>query len=593
MLSDAVNLLRRGQSLEAAQVMERLAMQEPRRAEVRRVYGVALTEVGDLAGAERELRSAIALDAKAPAAYADLGLAFAQMGRHDDADQAFRAGLEVDPNYVPALVRLSEMKLALGQPAQALAVTQTHAARLNAGLEVLTAHADALKALGRLEEAVVVLSRAVRVAPADAVAEHNLAAGLADSERFDEAALATDRAFAKGINAPETWQVRGRALQGLSRFDEAEAAMRKAVALRPTFADAQADLAQLIWMRSEDLAAASVGLDAAIAATPQFWPLHVKKAKLIENAGDRNGAYAILADISRREGMDPIVDVFASQIAVHLDPVAALVHAESAYRRMPGDPAVLSTLCQANLTADRPDQALKIAEALFARGPFDQYAIALFADACRALGDERCHPLYDLPALVHVSSIEAPKGWSGLAAFLSDLADRLSSRMALRAHPVGQSVRLGVQTQQSLNHVKDPVIAAFFQALDAPIRQYFAGLGQGLDPLRARLAANYKFNGAWSVRLRPHGHHANHIHPMGWISSAFYLQVPDAVQNGHQGWLKFGEPDAPGGPNLTAMHHVQPAPGRLVLFPSYMWHGTVPFSGEQHRLTAAFDLLPV
>jgi len=37
---------------------------------------------------------------------------------------------------------------------------------------------------------------------------------------------------------------------------------------------------------------------------------------------------------------------------------------------------------------------------------------------------------------------------------------------------------------------------------------------------------------------------------------------------------------------------VQPLVGRLVLFPSYMWHGTVPFRALQNRTTVAFDVLP-
>ena len=37
---------------------------------------------------------------------------------------------------------------------------------------------------------------------------------------------------------------------------------------------------------------------------------------------------------------------------------------------------------------------------------------------------------------------------------------------------------------------------------------------------------------------------------------------------------------------------VEPEPGRLVLFPSYMWHGTIPF-GSGDRLTAAFDYQPL
>ena len=32
--------------------------------------------------------------------------------------------------------------------------------------------------------------------------------------------------------------------------------------------------------------------------------------------------------------------------------------------------------------------------------------------------------------------------------------------------------------------------------------------------------------------------------------------------------------------------------GRLVLFPSYMWHGTTPITGDAPRLTIAFDAVP-
>jgi tetratricopeptide (TPR) repeat protein len=36
----------------------------------------------------------------------------------------------------------------------------------------------------------------------------------------------------------------------------------------------------------------------------------------------------------------------------------------------------------------------------------------------------------------------------------------------------------------------------------------------------------------------------------------------------------------------------KPRPDRLVLFPSYMWHGTIPFHDAQPRTTIAFDVVP-
>ncbi len=96
------------------------------------------------------------------------------------------------------------------------------------------------------------------------------------------------------------------------------------------------------------------------------------------------------------------------------------------------------------------------------------------------------------------------------------------------------------------------------------------------------------------MRLRPGGFHANHVHPRGWISSAFYVALPAAVEDAESraGWLKFGEPGPPTSPTLGPEHFVKPEPGLLALFPSHMWHGAVPFGGDEPRLTIAFDVAP-
>jgi hypothetical protein len=95
------------------------------------------------------------------------------------------------------------------------------------------------------------------------------------------------------------------------------------------------------------------------------------------------------------------------------------------------------------------------------------------------------------------------------------------------------------------------------------------------------------------VRLSDAGFHTDHVHPQGWFSSALYLALPETLGRGagkedHAGWLSLGEARdlAPG---LEPLRLIEPKPGRLVLFPSTMWHGTRPFSAGE-RLTVAFDI---
>jgi len=94
--------------------------------------------------------------------------------------------------------------------------------------------------------------------------------------------------------------------------------------------------------------------------------------------------------------------------------------------------------------------------------------------------------------------------------------------------------------------------------------------------------------------MRGQGRHANHLHPEGWISSAYYVTVPKEAedQNARNGWIKFGEPSLDLPLKDPIRRAVQPVPGRLVLFPSYTWHGTIPLQASSARTTIAFDAIP-
>jgi tetratricopeptide (TPR) repeat protein len=508
------------------------------------------------------------------------------------AEAALRERLRLFPADARAAESLVDLLVAAERADEALAVIAPFAAQPHADLPVLTSAAEALRAAGRLDEALALYERARAGSPASAVAEHNLAGALGDAQRFAEADAAVRRAFAKGLDAPETWLVRARILQGLGELDGAEAAFAEAVRRRPGYADALGDLAQLVWMRTGDAAGACAGLDAAIRAFPGAAALRLRKAKVLEYAGDLEGAYRTLLGGPPASRADWTVAVAAAQLAAAFDPPAALAHAEAALAQAPDRQVVLVTLCQAQLAAGQAQAGARTAEVIRARWPLDQHGVAMLATAWRLLGDARYGEFYDYERLVGGEVIDTPRGWPSLAAYLADLAPALRRLHLYHTHPLGQSVRGGSQTEQSLALSDDPVIRAFFEAIDGPIRRRIQSLGAGEDPLRRRITGGYRFGGVWSVALRPGGFHADHVHHRGWLSSACHIELPAAIDRGREGWLKFGEPGIATQPHLPAEHFVKPEPGRLVLFPSYMWHGTVPFAGDETRLSVAFDLLP-
>ncbi|MBU1756420.1 MAG: hypothetical protein KJ703_05460 [Alphaproteobacteria bacterium] len=484
--------------------------------------------------------------------------------------------------------------LALGRVDDAIAVTAPFASEIGAPTAVLSAHAAALKAKGNREQALRFYKRAALGAPGNGVAQHNVAALLGDLRRFGQAREVAEHALAMGLQAPETHLVHGRALLGLGALEEAERAFRKALQLRPHYADAHRDLAQLIWMRSGSSKAAGAQLDAALAEVPDSAQLLLVKAKLLEATGDVLGAHAALAIALRVAPMDVALRLAALHMAILRDePEEARIHADVA-ASISSDLAVLAAVCTARLGLGEAAEASDVAASMLARAPHNQMAWALQATAWRLLEDPRWHTVWNFAEMVRSYRIKVPPGWSDLPSYLADLQEALVDlHGSLRAAPFEQSLRGGSQTTQHLQEATHPAVRAFFAAVDAPIRHYLSALDESLAPLQARNTGNYAITGAWSVLLGRGGSHVDHVHTEGWLSSAFYVDVPSTVaQPGRQGWLRFGQPPFRTRPALDADHYVRPVPGTLVLFPSYIWHGTVPFNADERRLTLAFDVLP-
>ena len=259
----------------------------------------------------------------------------------------------------------------------------------------------------------------------------------------------------------------------------------------------------------------------------------------------------------------------------------------------PGHFQIMLDYANACLLATEYETCQGLVHSLIQQAPNNQFVMALAATLHRARGGPY-ELLYDYDRFVQVYDLTPPKGYDSITAFNAALKTRLEYYHEFDSEPLNQTLRGGIQTNMDLFFVDDPVLKDFFKMLDAPIKAYMDHIGRdAVHPLLRRNTGRYRFNGAWSVKLSPHGHHVNHVHPKGWISSSYYVDLPDIIDSSeaHEGWIKFGQPNLEG-LNLPAEKFVQPISGRLVLFPSYMWHGTIPFSGHQSRLTLPFDVVP-
>ena len=181
------------------------------------------------------------------------------------------------------------------------------------------------------------------------------------------------------------------------------------------------------------------------------------------------------------------------------------------------------------------------------------------------------------------------------AGTLEELADTLRGLHATGAAPIGQSVRSGTQTRGDIFKRADPAIGQLRDLLAEAVAGFWGSLPEPDPdhPLLRHRERRPAFVTGWSIRIMGGGYHVSHVHPEGVLSSAFYVAVPERLDaDDQEGWIELGRAPADLRLDNDPLAAFEPRPGRLVLFPSYLYHGTRTFS-DGERMSVAFDIAPV
>lgn len=495
------------------------------------------------------------------------------------------------------------------------------------------------------------LLRASTARVLDEAAAADLAEAALDSGREDEALAAVERAARQARTSPALWQWTALLHRALDRHGEALSAYDAAARLAPQDAriahgiartrleaglpafgaferaralaphDGEVLLGRAAAQCGEGQAARAIEqLEATLALTPEWFAGHETVARLHWEHGDRSRFVrtveraltarprnvtlwrTLLGLLDHAQRYDDLLDAATrAQAAVGEHPVVignmAIACAELGRRaeadvlfaRLADSPDPFLRIRHARhlLRSGAPEPASALLETLRG-GSFERLAWPYLGLAWRMTndprwawyeGDDRLVRAYDLT--------DSLPPLDRLAAVLRGL-HRASHQ------PLDQSLRGGTQTDGVLFHRLEEDIVALRTAIAAAVRVHIDQLpppDADHPTLRQHRDRPIRFSGSWSVRLTGAGFHANHNHPAGWLSSALYLALPNPTpgDEAKAGWLSLGAPQAELGLSLPATRHIEPRPGRLVLFPSTMWHGTLPFAAGE-RLTVAFDV---
>jgi tetratricopeptide (TPR) repeat protein len=481
------------------------------------------------------------------------------------AEQSYRQALELDPASDRVLLGLSSVLISLERGADAEAVLRTALRHQPADRRLLAALEHnlgvAAKLQGRYEDGLVHYARAAEHAPELAIIDYN----------------------------------RGHALQHLGRVEEAIDSYRLAIAKDPSYLDAHHDLNALLFRLKRDEAFLR-SYDDAAKKMPQSSALLLHKGRFLTQCGRYEEAREAF---TRAVAIEPANSNARNALAGALVGLkafdAATAQFEEALRLAPGSTVTRVNFATALLQAGEAKRARLLVRDAVARAPFDQQALAVLEIAQRAVGEAQDDTLREYEQLIQVFDLEPPSGFAGMAEFNLALNACLDALHTDAREHSDQTLRGGTQTFGRLFSSGHDLVDRLRSRIEEAVAAYIDRMGRDeTHPLFGRRRDGFAFADSWSSRLHDCGFHTNHIHPKGWISSCYYVSVPDVAADAEaqQGWLKLGEPPFEAGLTDPIRRVVQPKPGRLVLFPSYMWHGTIAFRAGQARTTIAFDAIP-
>lgn len=358
-------------------------------------------------------------------------------------------------------------------------------------------------------------------------------------------------ALARAPDNPSLHLTLARALTGAGELDEAEAVLSRALARLPDHEALYEELAFVLARRGEVEAALACarGRDSPWASPFAF--------KLLIRQGRRAEASSLEAAVAAARPADP--DLL-----------------ESRARLCRGDPEKLLRLCEDVLGHDGG-----AAHALY-------YKALALAQLGRS---EEAAALMGLDRFLSIAPLPAPPGFGGEEAFRDSVRGEILANPSLHRDPAGHATRFGLRTR-TFPAAGDRAAAALVGAIRAAIGAYAGALSGDhpfvrARPLRATLTQ-------WALVFRGAGHQLPHHHPGCWLTGVYYVSAhrdDPRPEDPYPGKIRIGGlPDWVGEPPPWPVLEIEPEPGTLLLFPSYVPHETVPPGEGAERISVAFDV---
>ena len=150
----------------------------------------------------------------------------------------------------------------------------------------------------------------------------------------------------------------------------------------------------------------------------------------------------------------------------------------------------------------------------------------------------------------------------------------------------------GYQTAGNLFAQKNDFIDKIKNIIHLEIEKYQIHFKDSKEGLIKSWPTTYNLNG-WLVSMKSGGKLSAHIHEKGWVSGSVYINVPTKLKTDSGNLVVcIDDEKHTTRKNINQKKIIDVVTGSLCLFPSSLYHYTIPFEAEEKRIVLAFDVMP-
>lgn len=479
----------------------------------------------------------------------------------------------------------------------------------------------AQEGMQKFEDAATTYRNALALDSSIAEIHFNLGSVYSNLGRLDEAISCYRKAAALKPHLAVAWFNLGIALQQQSRWEEAVAAYRRAIAIEPGFYEAYGNLGTVL-QRQGKLVDAVECYRKGLAIQPdplghfnlgtalRDQGLHKEASDSYLKALEMNPNYADahnnLGEIFRDQGnMDQAIVCYENAIAIDSDhPGANYNMGEFLYLAKKFEDAI--PYFERSHYLDYQERAM---ECMYRVGRLDEFreklkAMVQSGSKSMMLATLSTHHAtnYGVPDEYNFCPDPMRFAWHTNIPELAEPDSPLLQEVldTINRTPIASRMqgRLYSGMQSAGNLLKRPEPA--FQKLAALVKQKIVEYREQFADEDCELIRSFpapdkvEFSSSWYLKMKKGGNIASHIHEEGWISGCVYLKLPTRAPGSIEAAFEYST-DGDGMPRWHddfPAHVVVQAVGDIVLFPSSLYHRTIPFSADEERVCVAFDLKP-